>query len=249
MTNVLIVGSNKEPVLDYLHHPFLLIDDGALIDQLDLPSSRLFDVSIHSLDPLKDMTYKRARDFIAVLDAVFPEGPETLTHKNSNFVLLKALLSAPERLDTLVPDTKDTRDAYQKIQTLLLSPVLKRVLTRRTNKSLKGTVLARLNRAELGDFDCFVLANLLISQYRGQVVIPDFGFYAHAGHTALMRQNRLVAGVNTLDEVPELKSQLLLSETRIASHSTVSDAAVLAEYAGILPNTGTFHDFIDDCVR
>jgi hypothetical protein len=61
-------------------------------------------------------------------------------------------------------------------------------------------VLARLDRAVLGDFDAFVIASLLISQFKEQVVIPDFGFYGRQYHTALVRQNRLVAGVNTLAE-------------------------------------------------
>ena len=35
--NALIVGTNKNPVLEYLPETFLLIDDGPLIDTLKIP--------------------------------------------------------------------------------------------------------------------------------------------------------------------------------------------------------------------
>src|ERR1700709_184530 len=74
--------------------------------------------------------YRRARDFIAVLDAVFPDGQNTLTKKNANFHILSALLDEPTYLHKLLkPDKKDPakQDAYQKIETLLMSPVLRAV--------------------------------------------------------------------------------------------------------------------------
>jgi len=40
---------------------------------------------------------------------------------------------------------------------LLASPVLKRVLCNQTNFSLKDVVLAKLDRAQLGDFDALVV--------------------------------------------------------------------------------------------
>ncbi len=113
------------------------------------------------------MDYRLAREFLAVMDAIFPESVDTLTRKNSNFVLLETLLDHKSGyLNTLLePDRKDAaqQDAYQKIATLLLSPVLRSVLCRPTNFSLRSIVIARLDRAKLGDFDAFVLASLLIS--------------------------------------------------------------------------------------
>lgn len=252
MKNVLVIGSDKEPLLQHLPDRFLLIDDGPLIDALDMPERRsvtIFDPAVHSFNPLKGMTYLKAREFISVLDAIFPEGENTLTKKNSSFVLLNALLSKPRKLDTLITPSKDTQDAYQKIQTLLLSPVLENVLTKPTNLSFKGTIIAQLDRAKLGDFDSFVLANLLISQYQGPVVIPDFGFYACRFHSSLMRQNRLIAGVSSFDEVPGFKSQLLMIEEKIGSHCTPDDAKVLALYAGIPQGTNEYNDFIARCIR
>lgn len=249
--NKLIVGSNKRPILRNLPDKFLFIDDGELIDQLDLPPRRtvtFFDTEEHTFNPLKDMSYLRARDFINVLDAIFPEGENTLTTRNSRFHILSALLDSPDNLTNLIPRSKETEDAYQKIQTLLLSPVLENVLTRSTNFSFKGTIIARLNRAELGDFDCFVLANLLISNYPGTVVIPDFGFYACPFHVKLLRQNRLVAGINSFDEVPKLKNQLLLIADKTGSSCTPNDAKTLALFAGIPPDTNAYADFIQSSI-
>lgn len=250
--NTLIVGTDKTPLLHHLPDRFLLIDDGPIVDLLDIPPRRAvthFNAQEHTINPLKDMSYKRARDFVSILNAVFPEGDNTLTRRYSNYILLKALLARPKNLASLVPASKDTMDAYQQVQTLLLSPVLKRVLTNPTNMSLKGTVVARLDRAVLGDFDAFVLGNLLASLYDGPVVIPDFGFYACALHRALIRQGRLNAGVNSFDEVPDFRNELLLIERKLGRGCTPDDAKLLALYAGILPNSNAYNDFIQTMIR
>jgi len=255
--NKLILGTDKTELLHDLPDKFLIIDDGKLIDALPtFPKTfrvTRLDLSTHSLNPLKDIDYRRARQFISVLDAVFPEGENTLTKKASNFVLLTALLSHPTRLDRLIPRPHKTdtgaQDAYQKVQTLLLSPVLKRFLCHSTNFPLDGIILARLNRAELTDFDCFVIGNLLISTYQSPVVIPDFGFYACVFHTSLVRQNRLIAGINFLAEVPKLRNSLLTIPTKVGRHTTAEDAETLASYAGLSPGTNAYTDFIAKCLE
>lgn len=99
--NSLTVGADKTPTLDEIDFSsdILFIDDGPPIDALTIPPRRKvtrFDVA------------KRARDFIAVIDAVFPEGDSTLTKKNANFVLMSALLEEPTYLHELLkPDKKD----------------------------------------------------------------------------------------------------------------------------------------------
>jgi hypothetical protein len=245
--NALVIGANKQPLLPFAKVPCLVIDDGDFIDALDLPTRRTithFDIETDHFNPLKDMSYRTAVEFVNVLSAVFPAGDTTLTKGNALHQILTALLDSPKKLSTLISDTKDTQYAYQMIERLLLSPVLERVLNHPTNMSFKGTLIARLNRAELGDFDCFVLGNLLISQYEGQVVIPDFPFYAHKGHSTLIRQNRLSAGINAFDEVPQLRNQLMQIETKIGSRCTPDDAELLALYAGIPRGTNAFNDFI-----
>lgn len=252
--NKLIVGRDKSGLVTAPGH-FLLIDDGSIIDRLDLPTRRKvieFDVTKHSFNPVRGIDYARARDFVSILDAVFPEGDSTLTKKGSNFVLLKALLERPKSLDKMLgPNPKDGAhtDAYQKLETLLLSPVLRSVLCKATNFPFTGTILARLDRAALGDFDCFVMANLLIGQYKGQVIVPDFGFYAAPHHASLIRQERLMAGVNFLDEVSvAMRQRLLMIEDKAGRSCTVDDAKVLAGYTGLTPATNAYVDFIQDCI-
>jgi hypothetical protein len=255
--NSLIIGADKTPILQCVDTSnFLFIDDGPLIDALELPSRRKvvrFDYSKHHFNPVHEMDYRRAREFVSVIDAIFPEGENTLTKKNSNFVLLNALLDEPRYLDKLLdPDKRDQakQDAYQKLQTLLLSPVLGSVLCKPTNFSLKGIVLARLDRSLLGDFDAFVLASLLISQFQGQVIVPDFGFYGREHHISLIRQNRLVAGVTTLSEVSAALQQALLTiPKKTASRTTYEDAEVLAKYKGLIPHTVEHSDFVFEAMR
>lgn len=261
--NTLVVGTNKtDTILGLLKatmpEPFLLIDDGPIIDALPLPKRRReksffpeithFDVTKHSFNPLKGMNHVKALEFLAVINAIFPEGENTLTKRYADFALLQALHNKPKDLTQLFPraDKKDVglTDAAMKIDRLLLSPILTRVLTNPTNFSFSGVVLARLDRAELGDDDCYALANLLISQYKGQVVIPDFGFYGCAFHTSLIRQNRLIAGVNFLDEQPNLKNELLLIKEKRVGHCTAADAKTLAGYFGWHDGKTGYTEFI-----
>src|SRR5207237_837427 len=60
----------------------------------------------------------------------------------------------------------------------------------------KSMIVARINRAELGDFDALVLGLFLMSHFKGQLVVPDLGFYGRDAHVSLVRQNRLIAGVS-----------------------------------------------------
>lgn len=253
--NALAIGANKQPLLRFAHVPCLVIDDGDFIDALDLPSRRTithFNIETDHFNPLKDIDYRTAVELVSVLNAVFPAGDSTLTKGNALHQILEALLDNPKKLSTLISDTNNTQYAHQMIARLLLSPVLERVLNHPTNMSFKNTIIARLDRAVLGDFDCFVLGNLLISQYAGQVVIPDFGFYAHPGHSTLIRQNRLIAGINSLSEfdgMPKLKNKLMQIETKIGSRCTSDDADVLALYAGKRRGTEGFSAYADECMR
>lgn len=263
--NYLAVGADAPQLvlskLDFTK-PLLLIDDGPAIDALteplieaanrpNKPRVTLFDPHEHSFNPLKGMDYRKARDFLSLLDATFPEGQNTLTKKNSNFVLLQALMDNPKSLDTLITPDKDpaTLDAYQKIQTLYFSPVLKQVLSSKKNTKLSGVVLVRLNRAEMGDFDCFVLAHLLIGQSKGQVAITDFGFYGRDYLSYLIREERLIAGVRTLAQLsPALRQEVLLINEKDGSRTTAEDAGVLADYHGLVGGSSVRDKFIIETV-
>ena len=256
---MLILGTDKtDTVLEHLPESYLLIDDGPVIDAVTFPKRRKvthLDFSTHALNPLKGMSYQKARQFIAILDAIFPEGADTLTKKTANFIILKALLRHRKKLDTLIwlPEkpTSGQYDAYQKIETLLLSPLLKHFLTSPTERfSVRGIVIARLDRATLGDFDCFVLGNLLAANYPKTVVMTDFGFYATPPHIQLMRQQRLIAGLSFLDEVPtKIRQQLLLMPTKLARRCTFDDAEILAGYAGLAKGTVAESDFIAAAIK
>lgn len=241
---MLVLGTDKSPILDYLPHNFLLIDDGEFSDQLE---GKKFDYKTDSFNPLLQMDYRRARDFISILDSVFPEGANTLTKKNSNYVLYKRLLERPRKLSHVLSPSKEPaeQDAFQKLDTILSSPVIRDVLTRPQNFFFRGTRLVRLNRAELGDFDCFVLGNLLIQQYEGTVVIPDYGFYAAPHHKQLIRQKRLIAGVNYLEELSADFQNLFLLDEVIPSHCTADDAETLAiHYSGCPKGTLGFTEYV-----
>lgn len=254
---MLVLGTDKtQTFLDTLPKSFLLIDDGPIIDAL--PHEPL-DFKRHAFNPLKAMNYLRARQFLEILGAAFPQGENTLTKKNSDYILLKALTAKrakkPKYLDTLIPrpNPKDTAalDAYQKIETILLSPVLKRVFLRPTNFALKGIILARLDRAVLGDFDCFLLGNLLISAYKGQVVVPDFGFYAIASHIQLVRQGRLTAGLDSLSELDhlrKLRNRLLVGD-KIGHHTTGEDAETLANYSRFRRDARGYRDLVETYIE
>src|SRR5205085_127629 len=145
-------------------------------------------------------------------------------------------------------DEKDA-DALATISEVLFSPVLSQVLCNPTNFSFKSSVIARINRAELGDFDAFVLALLLIGQTKGQVIVPDFGFYGRPLHASLIRENRLTAGVNTLVELPlQLRQAVLTIKDKQGSGCTYEDALVLATYAGLIPGVSNHTTFVEQLV-
>jgi len=257
--NFLSVGADKSPLIEYIDFSkkTLILDDGPFIDSLSIPKRRKvvrFDVGEHHFNPLKGMDYQKARELIAVLDAVFPEGDTTLTKENARFEILTALLGKVSTLDKLIEEPFDKKEtgklkAYQMIQTMMMSPVLSSVFSGQINFSLNGIVLARLDRAALGDFDAFVLGNLLISLFKGQVVVPDFGFYGREHHVSLIREERLIAGVTTLSRVarvaPDLHDELLTIPSKKGARTTYKDAVTLANYlCNKAPGSNGYDEFI-----
>jgi hypothetical protein len=237
MNHLLIGHANKTETL--LHHtepPFLLIDDGPIADAfLNHFSAREFDFSTHSFNPVKNIDYLGARAFVSALYSAFPEGENTLTVRNGKRALLRLLLERPTRLDRLAPKHRKfdeaTTEALAIINDVLLSPVLKPILCNPTNFSFKGSVVVKINRADIGDFDAFLLASLFIGQSGGQIIIPDFGFYGRDFYLSLIRQNRLTACVNFLEEVaPKLQRALLTMRDKYGAGCIWEDAQTLARY-------------------
>lgn len=232
--NKLLVGFKKQ-----IEKPKagLFIDD----NPPKIPLAKVFDPAIHSFNPLAGMDYKKARAIADVLYTIVPQGENTLTVRNGKRALLKALLKA-KRFDQIRGD----EEVSGMVDDLLASPVLKRVLCNPTNFSFKtNVILAKLDRAQLGDFDALVLGLLLMAHFKGQIIVPDFGFYGRDAHTSLIRENRLVAGVYSLSELsPKLRQAVLLVRDKEAAGATVEDAETLAKYARLSPGTVGFNDYV-----
>ena len=240
MSNQLFIGLTKQ-----IEPPRrgLFIND----DVPDISRARVFDPTKHSFNPLKNIDYRKARALADVLYTAYPQGDNTLTVRNGKRLLLKALLSAT-RLDQIEGDPEITG----MIDDLLQSPVLKSVLCNPTNFSFSpnSLILARINRAELGDFDALILGLFLIGHFKGQITVPDFGFYGRDLHISLIREERLIAGVNFLSELtPKLRNSVLLIEDKTGSGTTFEDAQVLADYARKPPHSNGYNDFIDEAMN
>ena len=213
----------------------------------------VFDPLKHSFNPLKNIEYKKAREIADILYTVFPQGENTLTVRNGKRALLKLLMEKPKRLDAL-PPSHDKRDdaadeARSAVADILMSPVLQKALCNTSPPAFsfnpRSIILARINRAELGDLDSLVLGLFLMAQFDGQIVCPDFGFYGRECHTRLIREERLIAGVNVLGELsPKLRQNVLLVRDKVASGTTVDDAETLAEYERLARNTNGFNDYV-----
>lgn len=235
MTNVLYLGREKN--IELPHGGFLYIDD----DVPQAPQSRIFDPRTHSLNPLKGLEYKAARQLSNVLYDLYPQGENTLTVRNGKRGLLPALLKA-DRFDRIEGD----EEIEGMVTDILQSPVLRKVLCNPTNFSFNpnSRIFARINRAELGEFDALCLTFVLMAFYKGQLIIPDFGFYGRDAHTNLVREKRLICGLNYLDEVSlHLKRTLLLVPDIRAHHVLYDDAVTLAKMDGTY--TKDQHGFSD----
>jgi hypothetical protein len=243
--NKLHVGFNKDVELP--KGGFLLIAD----EVPDIKRARVFDPLRHSFNPLKDITYRKAREIADILYTVSPQGENTLTVRNGKRALLKMLLDGPKALDTLPRDYGKADvgplEALATVDDILVSPVLRRVLCNPTNFSFNpnSKIVARIDRAELGDFDALVLGLLLMAHFKGQLVVPDFGFYGRDLHQAYIREERLIAGVYHLGELPpKLRQATLLIEEKVPGGTTGEDAETLAQYARLVPRTIAHTDFI-----
>jgi len=241
MTNKLYVGLTK--TIEPPKGGCLFISD----EVPNVPRSRIFDPMEHCFDPLKDLDYRKAREIAEILYTIAPQGENTLTVRNGKRALLKLLLENPARLDEIEMPVSSGRnkaddaaiEAVSAIQDVLVSPVLRRVLCNPTNFSFnpRSTIFARISRAELGDFDALVLGLFLMAHFKGQLVIPDLGFYGREAHVKYIREGRLIAGVNTLSELPaKLRQSVLLIKDKVASRTTYEDAQTLALYEGHNPD-------------
>jgi hypothetical protein len=242
--NKLYVGLSKEVELPA--NGFLYIND-EIPDVPDWKRPKIFDPLKHGFNPLKDIDYRKAREIADVLYTVYPQGENTLTVRNGKRALLKALLNS-KSLDKI----KGDEEVSGMIGDILASPVLRGVFCegRRFTFNPKSANLARINRAELGRFDALVLGLFLITQFKGQLVLPSFGFYGRDAHVNLIEEDRLIAGINTLGELsPLMRQHLLLVSEKVASGAIASDAEELARYEGLVRATVGFNDYVKDAIQ
>jgi hypothetical protein len=249
--NALHVGLNTH--IELPKGGFLYIGD----ELPDIPRARIFDPLKHSFNPLKDITYKDARNLAGVLYTLYPQGDNTLTVRNGKRELLPLLMKS-RRFDVIDTDDEEARGI---ISDLLASPVLKSVLCGVTSRFSFGAnslhsntkILAHINRKELGDFDALAIGLFLINHFKGQLIVPDFGFYGRDQHISLIRENRLIAGVNFLGELPEkLRNAALLIKDKHVHGALYDDAEVLAKYRGLRPDHtregNDYNRFIDAAI-
>ena len=157
-----------------------------------------------------------------------------MTYRNGRRALTRLAMVA-DRLDRLnYTRDGDDQEAKGVVEDILLSPLLQTALRKPIPRWFYSgaTVLARLNRKEIGDDDAKITANILISQFKAQIVIDDFGFYAREHHAALIREERLKAGVYTLSELPEKLRDRALLMPKVGRGCTFEDAVELAKYEG-----------------
>jgi hypothetical protein len=244
MSNRLIIGLADKTAALHTNPGFLLIDDGPIADTFlrTFKRAKEFNPFAHSFNPLP-MTYHKAREFASVVYR--DEGHDTLTVRNGKRSLTRMLMAA-DRLDHLEGGKPD-EEALETIDDLLLSPVLRDVLCNRTNFSFRegrSSIVARLDRAKLGEHDARILGALLISQFKGQIIIPDFGFYVRDFHSSLIRENRLIAGVYSLSELEKQMRHMCLLMEKVGQQCTWDDAQLLARYEGLVPGTVGYDAFV-----
>lgn len=265
--NLVSIGTSP---LDLPEGGFLYLND----EVPQIPRARYFDYRKHSinllnLNELSELDrYRKICDIVDAFDALFVVTGGTLTESTGLEYLAERLDQAGDitaMVDLIPkPDSKSPSGhhwAHGKVQRLMRSPVLRKMLTGKPNFVLDPTkrTFARLNRAELGDFDARAIAYFLIALFPGTVIIPDFGFYGRDLHTALIRENRITAGVRSLKRIerncPDLHDELLLIENKVIKGALYPDAVTLADYdetasgARLKEDTIGYDDFIRDAME
>ena len=238
--NALRVGLLRQ--LDLPSGRFLLIDD-ELPDIGDWRRPKIFDPLKHAFNPLKGMTPRKAQELAEIFYTLSPQGENTLTVRNGRRALRDALMEAP-RLDKV----KGDEEVEGMMGDVLFSPTLKRVLCDGNfNFDVKTPILARINRVELGERDALILGLLLMLEYPHQLVIPDMGFYGRDIHTRIVREDRLIAGVNFLSELPpRLRDMMLLIPDKEGDGTIVEDAETLAKFENLIKGTRGYSEFVEE---
>jgi hypothetical protein len=88
---------------------------------------------------------------------------------------------------------------------------------------------------------------MLMLEYPHRLLIPDIGFYGQDIHTRLVRENRLIAGVNFLSVLPpRLRDTMLLIPDKAGNGTIVEDAETLAKFENLIKGTREYSDFVEE---
>jgi hypothetical protein len=261
MTSHLFVGlaDKTKHFLDCAEPGFSLLADTATANAflVRFPKAHLFDPLQHHFNPLSALNYRAICDVIDVLLTAFPAGQSTLTKEGVPEVLFEEFARKPKTLAGMFQDTSEDPSylsAKRMTSRILRSPVLERVFTGSPQFNLstsekkwsERSVIARIDRKELGDFDALVLGLFFIAQSKGQLLVPEGGFYLRPLHLSLMSDSRLAVGLRTFAEIedPKLRQELQLIPDKQGAQCTYDDAIVLAQYAGLMPGQVNHTEFV-----
>lgn len=195
---------------------------------------------------------ERARKIPDIVYAAYPQGEATLTVRNGRRELFEAIWDGDKAKADRLDHIHGSVEVDAIIKDILRSPVLRRALSDNLfNFDPTKLTVARIDRAELGDFDALILTLFLIEQFPGQLIMPDFGFCARDIHTNLFDEHRLIAGVNTLNELPpSLRERALLVKEKYPSHTTHDDAVELARFmCRFPPHSMEYEAFIQQAMN
>jgi hypothetical protein len=240
------IADTTDWLRDHAAPPFLYIGDTP--DIFLTKRVRVFDPHKHHFNPLIGITPERAVAVADIIYAADPGGESTLTVRNGKRALARMLVTTT-RLDKLTGNPKDPAqaEALAAVDALLFFPTLKDIFCSGRQFDFDGTVVARIDRAQLGDKQALALALFLMQQHKGQIVVSDGGFYLCPLHTLFIRQSRLAVAVNFLAELPpRLRQAVLQIEHKEGAGCSHEDALVLAQYAGLVPGVIGHTEFVQD---
>jgi hypothetical protein len=202
--NKLVIGL-AEKQFEYPNGSLVIIDEPILKRVVEV-----YEPAKHGLNPLP-MEYREAREFAA---AVFPD-KDLMTYRNGRRALTRLVMGA-DRLDRLEYTRDDDDQAARGLWRIFSSHLY--YGPRYANQFLGGSIGRHDRRAphrkEIGVEDARIIASILVAQFEEQILIEDFGFYARPFHTALIREDRLIAGVYTLSELDDKLRRVPLDGNR-----------------------------------
>jgi hypothetical protein len=176
----LYVGLSKQ--IELPEGGFLFIGDEAR----KAKGSRVFDPKKDSFNPLAQLDYRSASDFVDIIDSIFSRDENTLTKDTGLDFLPSASIEAQiawaahtaageRRYDGSYMGARE--DWTHTALAGLAARVVQTEDKRPQSPASRKEIFARLNRAELGDFDARVLGPFLMANFKGQIVVEDLGFY------------------------------------------------------------------------